>query len=393
MKKRDFTLFLISGAFVGISQSIDSSTLNNFLNDVFHVTVSQRTLMEFPREFPGVMVVFLLGALIFLGDVGIAFVANMLAAIGMLAIGCLSNSLGITMLWMMVYSMGQHLFMPVQNSIGMKLAEEGDVGKLLGKLNGLNTAAFLATSILTAFALRYVKINYSVIFAIGASAYLISAILIFKMTPYKSSKTVKRLFIKKEYKLFYYLSVVNGARKQVFLTFGPWVLIKIFNQGVSTFALLGFLIAGVGVFFKPYVGYLIDNMGEKLVLTSEAVILALVCIGYAFAKSIPGGKIFPDIALYITCGCFVIDQLLTAASMARATYLKKIALDSEDISPTLSMGLSMDHIVSTFIPWVGSLIWNAFGYEYVFIAGAGIALINFMLAMGINIQVQKEVSV
>lgn len=392
LKKRDFTLFLISGAFMGISQSIDSSTFNNFFNDVFHVTVSQRTLMEFPREFPGIMVVFVLGALIFLGDVRIAFVANLLSALGMLFIGCLSNNLGITMLWMMIYSMGQHLFMPVQNSIGMKLAEDGDVGKVLGKLNGLNTSAFLATSIITALVSRYVGLNYMVAFVAGAIAYLASAILMFKMTPYKSEMNVKKIFVRKEYNLFYYLSILNGARKQIFLTFGPWVLIKIFNQGVSTFALLGFITAGIGIFFKPYVGYLIDKMGEKYVLTAEALILILVCTCYAFAKSMPLGRTSHNIALYITCICFVIDQLLTAASMARSTYLKKIAVNSEDISPTLSMGLSMDHVVSTFIPWVGSLIWNAFGYEYVFIGGAFIAVMNFMFAAKIELPVQKEIS-
>lgn len=393
MKKKDFTLFLIAGAFMGISQSIDSSTFNNFFNDVFHVTVTQRTLMELPREFPGIMVVFVLGMLLFLGDIRIAFVANILSALGMLAIGCLSKSFGITMLWVIVYSMGQHLLMPVQNSIGMKLAEEGDVGKILGKINGLNTAAFLVTSIITAIVLRYVKLDYRVAFSIGAIAYMASAVLIFKITPYKSESKIKKLFIKKEYSLFYYLSILNGARKQIFITFGPWVLIKIFNQGVSTFALLGFFTAGIGIFFKPYVGYLIDSMGERFVLTAEALLLILVCTGYAFAKSIPGTGLLTNTALYITCACFVVDQLLTAATMARATYLKKIAVNSEDISPTLSMGISMDHVVSMFIPWLGSLIWNAFGYEYVFIAGACIAIMNFTLAMKIKIPMQKSISV
>jgi MFS family permease len=393
LRKKDFTLFLIAGAFMGISQSIDSSTFNNFFNDVFHVTVTQRTLMELPREFPGIMVVFVLGMLLFLGDIRIAFVANILSALGMLAIGCLSKNFGITMLWVIVYSMGQHLLMPVQNSIGMKLAEEGEVGKILGKINGLNTAAFLVTSIITAIVLRYVKLDYRVTFSIGAIAYMASAVLIFKMTPYKSESKIKKLFVKKEYSLFYYLSILNGARKQIFITFGPWVLIKIFNQGVSTFALLGFLTAGVGIFFKPYVGYLIDSMGERFVLTAEALLLILVCTGYAFAKSIPGTGLLTNTALYITCACFVVDQLLTAATMARATYLKKIAVNSEDISPTLSMGISMDHVVSMFIPWLGSLIWNAFGYEYVFIAGACIAIMNFTLAMKIKIPMQKSVSV
>jgi len=361
-----------------MSQSIDTSIANNFFNDVFHISVTQRTILEIPREFPGLMVVFVSGALVFLGDIRIAFVATLLAAIGMICLGTLSSSFGVMMIWLVMYSMGQHLFMPLSNSIAMTLADKKSIGKVLGTMNGLNTAVFLATSLVTALVFRFVKVNYAVTYSVGAIGYLGAAILIFRMKPLKIEKKRSKIFLKKEFSVFYVLSIVNGARKQIFLTFGPWVLIKVFGQGVSTFAAIGFATAAIGIFFKPYVGRLIDRRGEKFVLGAEAMLLLLVCVGYAAADK-------TNVALALIISCFVVDQLLNAAGMARATYVSKIAVHKDDVSPTLSMGLSLDHVVSMFIPFAGSLVWNAFGYQYVFIAGAFIALLNFAITRKIEL--------
>lgn len=385
MKNRDLILFMLASAFVGISQSIDSAVFNNFLNDTFHVTVSQRTIMEFPREFPGFLVVFVSGLLIFMGDVRMASIANMLAALGMLGLGFLSRDFYVMTAWMTVYSMGTHLFMPLSNSIGMSLAEGSNMGKVLGRINGLNTAAFLVTSLVTALLFRYVRVNYSIAFTIGALAFVASSVMILMMKPHKPKVSGRKLFLRREYSLFYWLNVLYGARKQIFLTFGPWVLIKVFNQGVSTFAVLGFFIAGLGIVFKPFVGYLVDKKGERFVLAGEAAALIFICMGYAFAKPLETLIGLDRAALFITAGCFVIDQLLNAVTIARATYLRKIALRDEDVSPTLSMGISIDHVVAMVVPWLGSLVWNAFGYELVFILGACIAFINLLSTRRIKI--------
>jgi MFS family permease len=274
--------------------------------------------------------------------------------------------------------MGTHLFMPVSNSIGMNLSDEANMGKKLGQINGVNTAVFLVTSLVTALMFKYVKVSYKGAFAVGAVAFIFASIMLLRMTSHSEKKSTRFVF-KKEYSLFYVLSVLYGARKQIFITFGPWVLIKVFGQGVSTFAILGFIIAAFGIVFKPLVGNLIDRKGERFVLAGEALILIVVCLGYAFFQSFFESIGMKDMALYFICGCFVVDQLLTASGMARSTYLKKIAVVPEDVSPTLSMGISIDHVVSMMVPWFGSLIWNSFGYEYVFIGGACIALINLFV--------------
>jgi len=382
-RRRQLLFFLFAAAFVGVAQSIDSAVLNNYLSDTYHITVSQRTLLEFPRELPGFLVVFIAAALMSLGDVRIAAVANTVAAVGLASMAFLSPNFNVLLIWLLLYSAGQHVYMPMSNSIAMNLADRENMGKVLGRINGVNTAAFLVTSIVTAILFKWFHLNYKIAFAAGSVALIGAAIVTFQMQSHKV-KTKQPLVMRKEYKLFYIMNIVLGARKQIFLTFGPWVLIKIFGQSVTTFAILGFAIAGLGMFVKPFVGTLIDQRGEKFVLVTEAIGMGIVCIGYAVAGNLEKAFSIPHFALVMTCACFVIDQVLSAAGMARATYLKKIAIKPEDVSPTLSMGISMDHMVAMIVPWLGGLVWSLFGYEMVFVLGTFIAMMNFYLANKID---------
>ncbi len=380
--KSDLKKFLLASAFLGVALGINSAIFNNYLSDVFQITIGQRTLLEFPRELPGFLVVFVTGFLYFLGDVRIAAIANILAAAGLMGLGYLSGEFGFMVGWMTLFSMGQHLYMPVASNIGMNLAEDGNYGKVLGRINGINTATFLVTSLVIAGIFKWFKIEYHIAFAIQSLAYLAAAITIFTMTPQKVIHKGFKWVMKKEYNLYYMLCVVFGARKQIFITFGPWVLIKVFHQGVSTFAILGFVVAAIGIYSNPFIGHLIDRWGEKFVLAAEAILLIFVCAGYGLSVWIFGDT---HTALFVVLACFVIDQVLVSVGMARSTYLKKIAVDNEDVYPTLSLGISMDHLVAMIIPWFGGLLWTLAGYEWVFLCGAGIACVNFILTRFIKI--------
>ena len=104
-----------------------------------------------------------------------------------------------------------------------------------------------------------------------------------------------------------------------------------------------------------------------MVLASEAVILIFVCLGYGFAKFI-----FPvDTAFLVVCACFLIDQMIFSVSMARATYMKKIAIQPDHIQPALTAAVTIDHVFSITAALVGRVIWNAFGFPVCFSARHG----------------------
>jgi len=89
---RELVLFIVASFAVGMAASLVDSSLNNFLNDTFHLTGFQRSFLEFPREFPGVITLFVSAALWFLGSRRLGGVAMIFAAVGIFLIGFSSSS-------------------------------------------------------------------------------------------------------------------------------------------------------------------------------------------------------------------------------------------------------------------------------------------------------------
>lgn len=385
LQNRDFILFLLVGVFLGIAQSVDGSTLNNFLKEKFHMMILQRSALEMPRELPGFLVFIIIGFLYALGDVRIAAVANISAAVGMFLLGLIPPVFSIALICIFIYSCGQHVYMPLSNSIAMSFASDDKIGRKLGQVSAANTAALVLGSAILWILFKFIKINYTVTFTIGAIAFLFAAFLLSRMNPHQTVVLKDRFLFKKEYGLFYWLSVLYGGRKQIFITFGPWVLVDVFKLQVTTMTILFFIIATLSIVVRPLTGHLIDHIGEKFVLCMEAGVLFFVCLGYSFATNF-----LPiSTAIVLICACYILDQLFSSASMARATYLRKIALKSEDVSPTLSLGISIDHIMSMTLPFIGGMVWyggGSNGYKYVFMGGAVIAILNFISASFIKIK-------
>ncbi len=390
--EKDYLLFLISGVFLGIAQSVDGSTLTNYLKEHFGMMIIHRSALEFPRELPGLLVILFIGALSFLGgDVRISVAANLLAAIGMFCLGIIPPQYAMVILVIFIYSMGQHIFMPLNGSIGMSFAEYDGMGKILGRLSSVGNIAIVVSSASLWALYRFAHISFTTAFTIGAVAFLVSAILLSFIRQTQTVHVKKRYIYRKEYRLYYWLCMLYGARKQIFITFGPWVLVEVFKQPVATMTLLFFIIAVIGIFVKPWVGHLIDKVGERIVLSTEAFLFFLTCLGYAFAEDL----FRPSVAIAFIYVCYVVDFTLDSVYMARVTYMKKIALKPEDVSPSLALGTSVDHVVTLFLPILGGLVWyksGPGGYKYVFMGGAVVAFLNFVSSRRINIRQSTTVS-
>lgn len=379
---RDFRLFLAATFVFGFSQSIVDSTFNNFLNETFFIDNLQRGLLELPRELPGLLTIVISAILFFLCSRRQAVVANVLCAAGILLIGLFSPTFSVMLIWLFIFSIGQHLFIPLNQSIGMDLAVEGETGKRLGQFSAVANVAMIIGSFAVFIGFKFLNLDFKISYIVAFLGFLAVAALIFMMKKDEPIPVRMKFQLRREYKLYYWLTVLYGTRKQLFLTFAPWVLVTVFQQKTQFLATLLTIGGVIGIFFKPMLGKAIDKLGEKLILASEAAILIFVCIGYGFAKSI-----FPETtAIYVVFACYIIDQMLVAVSMARATYLQKIAVAPEDVSQTLTMGVSIDHIFSIAIALLSGFVWVKWGYQYVFLLGAVIAAVNFFSALQIKTQ-------
>lgn len=379
---RDFRLFLAATFVFGFSQSIVDSTFNNFLNETFFIDNLQRGLLELPRELPGLLTIVISAILFFLCSRRQAVVANVLCAAGILLIGLFSPTFSVMLIWLFIFSIGQHLFIPLNQSIGMELAVEGETGKRLGQFSAVANVAMIIGSFAVFIGFKFLNLDFKISYIVAFLGFLAVAALIFMMKKDEPIPVRMKFQLRREYKLYYWLTVLYGTRKQLFLTFAPWVLVTVFQQKTQVLATLLTIGGVIGIFFKPMLGKAIDKLGEKLILASEAAILIFVCISYGFAKSI-----FPETtAIYVVFACYIIDQMLVAVSMARATYLQKIAVAPEDVSQTLTMGVSIDHIFSIAIALLSGFVWVKWGYQYVFLLGAVIAAVNFFSALQIKTQ-------
>lgn len=369
-------LFAAANLFMGLYAGLYDPSFNNYLAGVHNVSETTRGILELPRELPGFLTVFIFSLLVFLPDTRIAVLSALLVCIGLWGQGFLAPNLNIAVVWMLIWSTGAHLFNVLKSSIALRMAKEGHEGTLLGKLGALEAGGTLIGMAIVYWGVSKFDYSFGVIFGIAGVCALIASFSLFIIKPRPLETPPQALLLKKKYSLYYVLCILFGARKQIFLTFAPWVLIKMFHCGVDTFAILGIIGTTIGLVFRPLLGKAIDVLGERVILVTEAIILVIICIFYAFSPA----WFSAEIAVMIIFVCYIIDQLLFAVNMARTTYLHSIADKPEEVAPTLSMGVTLDHAISMIIPIGGGILWAVYGFEWVFLSAAAIALISLGLA-------------
>jgi MFS family permease len=369
--ERNLLLFLAGMALLGASGGMMETTFNNYVSDVFNLTAAARGLLEFPRELPGFLTALFAGLLCFLPETRIAAWSALAVGAGMLGMAWMGPGWGPLLLFVTIWSIGAHLLIPVRSSLTMDMADAKQRGKRLGQIASTSLAASIAGCAIVWVSMRWLQAGYAVIFTLGGLAAFAAAGFLFAMRMPNAHLQRPRFVWEKRYWLFYVLSLLFGARKQVFITFGPWVLIRLFHQPVWIFAQLWIAAALLGVFFQPWLGKAIDRWGERRVLLADSLLLLVVCLGYGFAHKLP----IPSLALWLLYACFVADNLLFGVNMARDIYLSKILVRPDHLGPTLSLGVSINHVASMSVPALGGLLWITCGHSSVFVATAGIAVL------------------
>jgi MFS family permease len=385
-----FYVYVGAVVLAAAASGIFETTFNNYLNDTFHIGAAARGMLEFPRELPGLLCAVGSGILFFLPEAKMAGIAFGLVGLGMLGLSTAGSSWPLVLAFMIVWSGGTHLQMPVLPSITMSLATEDRRGRRLGQLGAISRIGTIAGCLVVWVLGRHVSSNYALIFVIGGCAGLLSGLLVASLRGIGVEHKRPKLILQRRYWLYYALELFYGARKQIFITFGPWVLVKIFGEPPATFAKLWVVSSILGIFVIPAVGHLTDRIGERPVLMLDAILIICACITYGFAETLLPGRTWAVRALY---AAYVVDQLLFSAGIARTTYVSKVAASPTDVGQTLSVGVSINHAVSMSVPTVGGLVWDAHGYQYVFIGAAGVGLAVLVFSSLMRLPAQPATNV
>ena len=400
-QKKDLYLFFAVIVAVNLAIGFSDGLFSNYFKDVYHSDGLQRGLIEFPREMPGVIVFFLISSISFLGDITIATIAQGIAALGLMVLGFFTPSFGVMLIFLFTTSLGSHLYMPLRDSIGMSLAEPDMLGKRMGQFGGVSFAVLMVSGLAVFFLFRFGVFSFSSnikwTFVVAAVFYIIAMFLFLKLRRNVGQVRTKReklkLIFRKEYTYYYLLAVVFGVQKQVMLVFGPWVLIETLGQQVDSIVLLGIIASTLGMFFMPQLGKWIDRFGVKKLLFADAFsfIFVYLCYGLLTQHFNNGTLAKIGLPVLITSALFVVDRLSSQMGIIRVIYLKSIALQPSDVTPTLSLAMMMDHVVSIIVGVTGGVAWVTFGSHFIFYAVAALSLVN--LAVAILVKDPKKVEV
>ncbi len=384
--------FLIAICFTALALGFSDAVLANYFKDAYDATAQQRGFIEFPRELPGVLSLFVIFALARLGDIKIAVIAQLLSAVGILVLAFITPSFYTMTAILFVFSMGAHMFMPLQDGIAMSLFGEKNpaLGSLMGKLKGLGTVFSFISGIIIFFGFNTGVFSFKTptkwVFVISGICFFIAALLfvsLFKKAHSNSRKVrkIKPVF-RKEYKFYYILAVMNGVQKQIVLVFSPWLIIEILGQGADTMSVLIMISSFLGILFLPFLGKCLDRFGIKNMLYADALSFIIVYLALAYMAYTLSTGVFSltGVAMFVTFFIFIVDRMSSQMGFIRTVYLNSIAHNKEEIVSTISFGISLDHVVSITCSYICGLIWTYFGPHYVFIFAASFSLINLTVA-------------
>jgi predicted MFS family arabinose efflux permease len=378
----DFRRMLLASVAFGATAGIFNATLGNYLHEVHAFDAEARGWLELPRELPGFLVLLTAGFLAArYREARAMSTAMLVTAAGALGLALFAPTAPLAVLWIFVWSSGDHMNFALEGPLGLKLAKHGGEGRRLGQFGGAkNLGGLLGAGAVFGIA-RLVGDEYRLFYFAAAVLALVAAYHFFRIETGRRGGPPRRFVWRREYHLFYAISALFGIRKQIFYVFGTWVLVDIHGVPVATIATLMFLGAGLGVILRPLLGDVIDWLGERVVLVADEILLLLICLVYAFADRLfaPGAVLW---TLYVA---YVLDQTLFALRVARTTYLKKIAVDPADITPTMSLGITIDHAVAMTLPVFSGWLWAHVGFQWVFVLAAAIALVGLVVCLRIRV--------
>lgn len=381
---------------IAVCSGVFENTYNNYLYAQFKVSPTVRGNLEFIREFPGLMNAPLMGALSWMPETTVAGLSAWVTAVGMVGLGLKGQNWWLMLLCTIFWGIGSHLIMPIRSSLTMELGGQTKRARRLGQVGAVGIVGSIVGALFVWAIFNHFgqgmpeegKIrpmdewHFDVSFYIAGLA-CVGAGIFFHLLRDIGARTKRPGFVlKRKYWLYYVLNVLFGARKQVFLTFGRWVIVTVFKRPPSVFAVLSIIGSVIGIPLNQFLGHMVDRFGERALMLVNAALLFAVCLGYATAQHLGLSAAAALMLIYVT---YVVDQLVFGMEMARDTYMSKIAETKDDLTASLSVGVTINHLVAMSVPSVGGILWARHGYEAVFLVGAGIAVLMCIFAAMVRV--------
>jgi hypothetical protein len=360
------TLLILMSIAMPIAFNAWSALLNNFVVERAAFTGVEIGILQSIREVPGFLSFTVIFVLLIIKEQTFAVLALCMLGVGVAATGFFPSEYGLYFTTI-VMSTGFHYFEALKQSLSLQWLTKDQAPQVLGRLIAIGSVTSLIVYSILWLCLEIFALDYIYNFVLAGGVCTLLAIVMWLGFPHFPSKTVqhKNLILRKRYWLYYLLTFLSGARRQIFVVFAAFLMVEKFGYSASEVTLLFLINYAFNWFFAERIGKLIHYIGERRALTVEYTGLVFVFIAYGLVDN-----------AVLAAALYVIDHMFFAMAIAISTYFQKIA-DPKDMASSAGVSFTISHIAAVVIPATLGVVWMT-SPELVFYCGACFALLSLL---------------
>ncbi|MDL2306870.1 MFS transporter [Desulfovibrio sp. OttesenSCG-928-C06] len=370
-----FKYLLVQTFFMAVALNGWNAIYTNFAKEVVLLNGEQIGFIQSVRELPGLLSVSLLLVLLLVKEMRLMSLSIMLVGIGTVAAGYMSYYHGV-LICTLVMSLGFHYAESISQSLTLQHYSTTESPLIIGALRSATSAGSFGVG-LVMFLLADLVPYHGLFLVMGVGCFLAGVWgVLQKDIPPRNNTPQRKMVLKKDYLLFYILTLLSGARRQIFVVFSVLLLVERFGFSLREMTFLFLLNHLINWILNRYIGKTINAFGERKLLTVKYALLAAVFVAYAFSDN-----------RLLVASLYVLEQLFFNLTVAIRTFFQKIA-DPRDIAPTMAVGVTMNHVAAVAVPTIGGILWM-FDYRLPFFMGLGFALAALVCVQFMDKQLAK----
>ncbi len=371
LRGRPELLLLMTAAAVPLSFATWQALLNNFAIERAAFGGAEMGILQSLREVPGFLAFLVVFLLFLCREQTIAYVSLLLLGVGTLVTGWFPSVVGLYVTTVAM-SLGYHYFETVHSSLCLQWIDKDKAPELLGRVIAVGAFSSIVVYGFIWITFELLGIDFSLVYFLGGCATVVIGLvcwLLFQQFPVKVKQN-RQMVLRRRYWLYYALTFLSGARRQIFIVFAGFLMVEKFGFDVAMISILFLVNAVLNMLFAARLGRLIGNIGERRILIFEYVGLTIVFTAYAFVSNAA-----------IAAGLYIIDHFFFALAIAIRTYFQKIA-DPADIAATAGVGFTINHIAAVVLPAVLGFLW-LISPSAVFLVGSALAVLSMLLSFNV----------
>ena len=343
---------------------------NNFAVEIAGLEGNHIGIIQSVREIPGFLALLAIYLLLFIKEHKISAVSILILGLGVGLTGLFPSYPGLIMTTL-VMSFGFHYFETTNQSLTLQYFDHQTSPLVFGKLRSYGAASNIGIGIII-FGLSYL-LNYEMIFFIIGLSIVFVGIWGIRQDPTRLDIVLqrKKMILRRKYWLYYLLTFLAGARRQIFVAFAVFLMVKKFEFSVQEITMLFILNNVINYFLSPLIGRAITRFGERPVLSLEYTSLIFIFSAYALVEN-----------RLIMAMLYIFDHIFFNFSIAIRTYFQKIG-DPQDIAPSMAVGFTINHIAAVVIPALGGIVWMI-DYRIPFLSGTVMSLVSLTAVQAIR---------